>query len=149
MCRHLREYNIIKVMTHMQGNLLRFDNSMREVLGDILLRLTFLPTTLRHLHTFLLIVANSRQSALTALIAESNGHMTETNSVHQISAFQVILPSTILLKIWTCVNLMKIITKQNFLNTPSETPHLTDSKTVLFLIFRLILTELCIYISFD
>jgi len=93
MCRHLREYDIIKVMTHMQGNLLRFDNSMREVLGDILLCLTFLPTTLRHLHTFLLIIANSRQSALMALIAESNGHMTETASVRQISVFQVILSS--------------------------------------------------------
>ena len=58
-------------------------NSVRFLLGDVPLCRMFLPinapshpTTLCHLCTFLLIIANSRQSTLVALIAESNGHMT-------------------------------------------------------------------------
>ena len=43
------------------------------MLGDILLCPTFLPMMLHHLNTFLPIVANSRWSALAALIAESDG----------------------------------------------------------------------------
>jgi len=35
-----------------------------------------LPITLCHLHTFLLIIANSRQSTLMAPIVESDGHVT-------------------------------------------------------------------------
>ena len=53
------------------------------MLGDVLLRPMFLPmnapshlTPLHHLCTFLLIVANSRWSVLTAPIAKSDRHMT-------------------------------------------------------------------------
>jgi len=63
---------------HSEKSHLLVDHSAGEYspLGDAPLHLTFPPIFLRHLCIFLLIVASPRRSALTALIPESDGHVT-------------------------------------------------------------------------
>ena len=51
------------------------DANLDNLLGDAPLCLMFPPISLRHLCTFLLIVASPRWSSLAALITESDGHV--------------------------------------------------------------------------